>query len=100
MSWNNKVGYIFLSRFMAKGITLESEDEIAFKSRFEDGLFNIENEQLTMIARAETDGVIEAINEYVIMLWQDYALADDATLDNRAKELKDYLLSEFKEVKQ
>jgi len=59
----------------------------------------VSNGELGIDAFARTrEGLIGELNEQIAMLWQEYALAADDTLDGEAIKVKQALLATFSEV--
>ncbi|MDO9319566.1 MAG: hypothetical protein Q7V56_15395 [Gammaproteobacteria bacterium] len=63
-------------------------------------LLCIEHESLALDVYAPTrERLLAELNEQIAMLWAEYALADDDTLDSIARDLKQTLLATFAEVR-
>ncbi len=75
------------------GITLEPETDETQQ------LICVSNSELGIDAFARTrEGLVGELNEQIGMLWQEYALAADDTLDGEAIKVKQALLAAFSEV--
>jgi hypothetical protein len=63
-------------------------------------LLCIEHDELALNAFASTrEALLDELNEQIAMLWTEYALAEDETLDGVARRLKQALLAAFTEVR-
>lgn len=77
----------------SKGITLEPETDETQQ------LICVTHPELGIEAYARTrEGLVADLNEQIGMLWQEYAKADDTTLDGEAIKMKRALLATFSEA--
>lgn len=82
-------------------VTLKPHGTLSFEPVLDETkqLQCIEQPELGIDAYAPTRSALLAeLQEQIVMLWKEYALADDAELDSPAQALKSALLARFKEV--
>jgi hypothetical protein len=84
-----------------QGLTLKAHAPITLQPVSDDSkqLLCLEDAGLGIDVFAPTrEALLAELNEQVAMLWSEYALADDDTLDAVARQLKQSLLAAFTEV--
>ncbi|MGP1438296.1 MAG: hypothetical protein ACTTKH_04415 [Treponema sp.] len=69
------------------------------KLNIDEELYTVSNEKLGIQAFAYSfDELVKEVETEIIFLWEEYALADDESLTNDARELKNNLLNAIKEL--
>jgi hypothetical protein len=83
-------------------LKLKASQTISLEPALDDTkqLLCIEHGILALDVFAPTrEALLAELNEQIAMLWSEYALAEDDTLDNVARQLKQALLAAFSEVR-
>lgn len=90
-----------IDRVSYGGLTLRSRTPLILEPVIDDSgqLLCIERDDLGIDVFAPTrNALLTELNEQLIMLWREYALAENDTLDTGARELKQALLATFAET--
>ena len=79
-----------------QGLLLRRHEPLTLRAFFSDGCHSAEVPELEMpVAAYSRQELADAVNDLVGVLWEEYAMEDDAKLTKQARVLKQRLLSNY-----